>query len=186
MKKYFNFPDYRLENNGYELISVREEDIEKIRLWRNEQIAVLRQNKPISKEEQQAYYKTNVFPSFLEKEPKQILVSILYEGKLVGYGGLVHISWEHKRAEVSFLNDTNRNYPNPLFEKDLSNYLDLIKNLAFDFYYFNKLTTEMYDIRPYFKEIIEAKGFALEGRLKNHVVIDNEYIDSLVHGCFRV
>lgn len=36
-------------------------------------------------------------------EPSQVLVALERAGVLIGYGGLVHISWANRRAEVSFL-----------------------------------------------------------------------------------
>ena len=42
--------------NRYCLVPLREEDIELIRKWRNEQIDYLRQNKLLTKHEQTTYY----------------------------------------------------------------------------------------------------------------------------------
>jgi hypothetical protein len=44
---------------------------------------------------------------FDQDRPSQLLFSYIYNNKCIGYGGLVHINWEDKNAEVSFLMDTN-------------------------------------------------------------------------------
>ena len=37
---------------------------------------------------------------------KSVLFNYLHNGKCIGYGGLVHINWIDKNAEVSFIMDT--------------------------------------------------------------------------------
>ncbi len=39
---------------------------------------------------------------------------------MIGYGGLVHISWEDKRAEMSFLDQTSRAEDNLIYKNDLN------------------------------------------------------------------
>ena len=54
--------------NEYCLVPLREEDVELIRKWRNEQIDYLRQNKPLTKDEQSNYYHQIIKKSFSERE----------------------------------------------------------------------------------------------------------------------
>ena len=39
---------------------------------------------------------------FKEKQPNQLLFSFIENNLLIGYGGLVHIDWTNKNAEISF------------------------------------------------------------------------------------
>ena len=48
--------------------------------------------------------------------------------KLVGYGGLVHIEWDHLRAEVSFLVDTEISGTKEDYSKLFPSFLNLIKD----------------------------------------------------------
>jgi len=151
--------------------------------WRNAQLKVLRQREPLTPEKQERYYQGVILPSFAEKTPRQILFSYLHKEELIGYGGLVHISWEDRRAEVSFLVDPDRVGDSSIYSQDFSLYLSLIKQAAFQHLGFMRVFTETYDIRPHHISILESSGFQLEGRLKAHVWIDGKPVDSLIHGC---
>ena len=74
--------------------------------WRNEQIFHLRQSKVLFSKDQNLYFNEIVYKLFFENYPKQILFSLLENNSLVAYGGLVHINWKNKTAEISFLTDT--------------------------------------------------------------------------------
>ena len=74
-------------------------DAEKIRIWRNNQIKILRQNEKIKKKDQINYFNKYI----LSKNSKLNLYAIEFNKKLIGYGGLVNISMHFKTAEVSFL-----------------------------------------------------------------------------------
>jgi RimJ/RimL family protein N-acetyltransferase len=49
----------------------------------------------------------------------------------------------------------------------------------------NRLFLETYDVRKKHIQIIEDSGFVLEGRLKQHVIINGAFIDSLIHGMVK-
>ena len=49
------------------------------------------------------YFEKNIWSELKKNDPNQILLAIEQNGQLIGYGGLVHISWVYKRAELSFL-----------------------------------------------------------------------------------
>ncbi len=110
----------------YCLISLREEDIELIRIWRNEQIPVLRQKKVITKNEQYEYFLKTIMPSFITKEPECILFSFIIDQKCIGYGGFVNIDWTNQKSEISFLLDTNRVKKLEIYQKEFEIFLKLI------------------------------------------------------------
>ena len=70
-------------------------------------MSALRQSRLLSKEEQLAYFE-NFKPELNQTHPKQVLVRFCLSGKLIGYGGIVHLDWENLRGEVSFLLATER------------------------------------------------------------------------------
>lgn len=170
--------------NEFSLKSIRVEDIESIRKWRNAQLDVLRQDKIITYEEQIKYFNDHILPEKIKNEPRNILFSFFRNDVLIGYGGLVHISWKDLRAEISFL--LNPNYLSevdyPLF---FSSYLTLIKSIAFDDLKFNRLFTETFNIRQFHISILESNGFIKEGILKDHVIINGKHVDSIIHGCLN-
>jgi RimJ/RimL family protein N-acetyltransferase len=168
------------------LVPLRHEDLLSIMQWRNAQLKVLRQREPLTPNEQELYYQRVIAPSYFERQPRQILFSYLHEQELIGYGGLVHISWEDRRAEVSFLVAAERAADLSLYSQDFSQFLALIKETAFRHLGFTRLYTETYDIRRHHIGILESSGFQLEGRLRAHVLIDGQPVDSLMHGCIHL
>lgn len=179
-----NFSPITDTSSAFQLIPLRFEDIFLIKDWRNSQIDVLRQSKRLSDDDQLKYYNEVALPSFSQSEPAQLLYSFLENNICIGYGGLVHISWINKHAEVSFL-------LNPIFTRDpleyenyFRVYLNILKEFARKNLGFHKLTTEVYDIRPHHLSVLEKNGFIFQGRLKDHVIINNRFVDSVLHAHF--
>ena len=167
----------------YQLVPIRYDDREPIRAWRNAQLEVLRQGEPLTAAQQDAYFQRIVLPLFEQKQPAQLLFSLLHKNELIAYGGLVHISWPDARAEVSFLADSTRAADPATYRQDFLAHLRLLGQAAFDGLKFNRLFTETYDIRPAHVAILEEAGFRLEGRLRQHVRLPaGTFADSLMHG----
>ena len=180
MNKYNCLDVQKFSFEDYVLIPIRHEDIQSIRKWRNAQIDVLRQNKPISENEQKKYYERIIEKNFHENKPEQIIFSFLLKNECIGYGGFVHIDWEKESAELSFLNETSRSKNLDLYFKDFSKFLKIISKIAFEHIKFKKLVTETYNIRPKTIEILQKFGFKNKGNLKNHIKINGKLIDSLI------
>ncbi|HEX4984483.1 MAG TPA: GNAT family protein [Burkholderiales bacterium] len=181
--KYECMPKSRLEAGSFYVEAVQPSHIELIRQWRNAQIEFLRQSNLISPEQQRAYYQTNVWPDMRVSEPKNILLSYYEKQDLIGYGGLVHIAWEHRRAEVSFLLRTELSATEDDFLRYFPAFLRLMKSLAFEDLGLNRLCTETYAIRERYISVLESTGFRREGVLKQHVRIKGVPMDSFLHGC---
>ncbi|MDR3048078.1 MAG: GNAT family N-acetyltransferase [Bacteroidales bacterium] len=180
------FPDrYRImpsncySLDGYKLIPIRYEDRLDIMHWRNEQIYHLRQKELLTEEQQDNYFKEVVNELFNEEYPSQILFSYLEGERCIGYGGLVHIDWENKNAEISFMMDTA--LENEYFNKHWKNYLSLLYKYAFEELNLHKIYTYAFDIRPYLYKALGDGGLSYETRLKEHVLFDEEYKDVIIH-----
>lgn len=167
---------------GYQLIPIREEDMESIRIWRNAQIEILRQKKSISTHEQKNYFHHVIWPTFVQEHPDQILFSYLYKNKCIGYGGLTHIDWESKRAEVSFLLNPQRMHSIESVRQDLMPFLNLLTRAAFDDIGLHRLFTEAYAFRTDVITILEEYGFKREGQLRDHVYKKGRWHDSVIQG----
>ena len=185
MRTYNCLSKHEFAINDYKISPITDSNILSILKWRNEQMHILRQNEVLTEEKQVSYFEKYIWPTMKESKPNQVLFGLYYKSDFIGYGGLVHISWIDKRGEVSFLVNTERLNNEAVYQSDMSNYLRLIKEVAFNILNFNRLFTETYDVRPLHISILEKSGFILEGRMKQHVLIDNKYIDSLIHGCLR-
>ncbi len=165
------------------LTAVQPEHIEAIRRCRNAQMDVLRQSAPITSEDQMAYYAASIWPDMPRPRPKNILFAYLENGNFIGYGGLVHIAWEHRRAEVSFLLEPALAQVNDTYAYYFSTFLHLIQTVAFDDLQLHRLFTETYATRSHHISVLESCGFHREGTLKDHVRIQDQPVDSLIHGC---
>jgi RimJ/RimL family protein N-acetyltransferase len=170
-----------LVNEEFRIKPITKSDIECIRLWRNMQMDVLRQKKVITRPEQINYFDNVLLPLFSQEYPSQIIFSYFKGETLIGYGGLVHISWEDKRSEMSFLLNPEFLVTSEIYEEYFSMFINLIREVNFSILGFHKLFTETYCHRFFHISILEKNGFELEGVLRDHVIIGNKYFDSLIH-----
>jgi RimJ/RimL family protein N-acetyltransferase len=170
-------------NHEYSLVPIRAEDRYDIMKWRNEQIYHLRQNKPLTKEDQDNYFNHVVANLFQQEQPNQILFSFLKNDKCIGYGGLVHINWIDKNAEISFIMDTS-------LEKDYfllywKTYLELIEKVAFEELSLHKLTTYAFDLRPKLYEVLENQNYIMEAILNEQCFYEGKFLDVVIHRKFN-
>lgn len=163
----------------YSIVPIRYEDRFAIMKWRNEQIFHLRQNKPLTIEAQERYFKNIVEPLFSEEKPSHILFSFLEGDICIGYGGLVHINWIYKNAEISFIMATE--LENNSFQKYWMTYLKLIEQLAFEELNLHKIYTYAFDLRPHLYFVLEQSGYRYEARLTEHCFFEGKYFDVVIH-----
>jgi len=180
-KKYSFLASNKFCLDEYCLVPFMEQEMELIRKWRNEQIDYLRQNEPLTKDEQSKYYHQVIKKSFYEKKPEMILFSFILKNNCIGYGGFVHIDWNLKKAELSFVLDTNRTEKLETYKKEFSIFLKIILNIGFKQILFHKIFTETFDIRPNTILVLEKAGFVLENRLSSKNYINGSHVDSLFH-----
>lgn len=182
--------NYRILNKkvfrsgNYSLVPIRIADRFNIMKWRNEQIYHLRQSKPLTIKDQNFYFKNVISKLFEQDQPSQILFSYLEDNKCIGYGGLVHINWLDKNAEVSFIIDTHLEKTE--FHKHWGIFLDILHLIAFDELRLHKIYTYAFDLRPHLYDAIEAKGYSKEAVLKEHCFFKDTYIDVVIHTKFTV
>jgi Acetyltransferase (GNAT) domain len=172
----------RYELGNYAIVPYRKEDMFEIMHWRNEQMDVLRQKKPLTEKDQHTYFSNCIEKSFRESNPTIALFSYLHHNICIGYGGLTNMNWEDKRCELSFLLSTKRVKNDLQYSEDFRVFIELMKIIAFEKLNFNRIYTETYDIRPLHISILEQQGFLPEGRMREHVRIDGRFVDSLLHG----
>jgi len=187
MSKYKCLSVSEFLSRSYKLVPIRIGDRYEIMNWRNEQLHILRQKKPLTKDEQDKYFDDVISNFFQVENPEQLLFSFLKDDHLIGYGGLVHIDWESKNGEISFLLNTYRSKNKALFNDDFSEYLSMIIAIAFSHLNFIKLTTTVYNIheRKDYIKIIERFGFKREALLEKQILIQNELRNVFIYSYFR-
>jgi len=166
----------------FSIVPLRYEDRFLIMRWRNEQIYHLRQPRPLTEADQQRYFDTVVSRLFDLPRPDQILFSYLEGERCIGYGGLVHINWTDRNAEVSFIMDTQLEADH--FAEHWSNFLAMLKRAAFEDLGLHKIFTYAFDLRPHLYGVLEQSGFVREATLKEHCLFEGTYRDVILHGCF--
>ena len=182
MKKYYLLNKVKFEYEEFSLIPIRHEDRYLIMQWRNDQMYHLRQRKQLTKEDQDAYFENVVSTIFSKDQPEQLLFSFLKDDELIGYGGLVHINWKDKNAEISFLMNTVLEKEH--FEEYWMIYLNLIEKVAFHQLSLHKIFTYAYDLRPKLYKVLESAEFIQEAKLFDHCIVDDRYVDVYIHSKF--
>ena len=167
----------------YSIVPIRYEDRFCIMKWRNEQLYHLRQARPLTEDDQQRYFDNVVSKLFDNPKPDQILFSYLGKGVCIGYGGLVHINWIDRNAEISFIMDTLLESEH--FQKHWSNWLTMLKEVAFDDLGLHKIYTYAFDLRPHLYSALENNGFTREATLKEHCLFQGEFKDVVIHSIWN-
>lgn len=183
MNYYKALNKQKFSSGNYSIVPIRLVDKYEILQWRNEQMYHLRQNVPLTKEKQDIYYDSVISKLFEQQNPGQILFSYLDGEECIGYGGLVHINWIDKNAEISFIMKTELEKKE--FNKHWGIYLKLIEDVAFQELKLHKLHTYAFDLRPKIYEVLEAGNFKVEAILKEHCFFNDKYIDVIIHSKFN-
>ena len=167
------------KSGEFSIVPIRYEDRYQIMGWRNEQMYHLRQNKPLTTESQDAYFENVISKLFEDNNPDQILFSYLQGEKCIGYGGLVHINWIDKNAEISFIMETSLEENN--FESNWIRFLNLVEEVAWTDLNLHKIYTYAFDIRPKLYSALEKSGFGLDAELKEHSFFEGEFKKVKIH-----
>lgn len=167
----------------FSIVPIRVSDRHAIMQWRNEQIYHLRQAEPLTKTSQDTYFETVVAKLFEQEQPNQILFSYLKNDICIGYGGLVHVNWVDRNAEISFIMNTQ--FEENYFEFHWKTYLRLIEKIAFDDLGLKKIFTCAFDLRPKLYLALNESGFLDEVRLKDHCYFDGAFKDVVIHSKFN-
>lgn len=167
------------KSGEYSIIPIRMEDRYDIMNWRNKQIYHLRQNKPLSPEDQDKYYTEVIAKLFNQASPTQVLFSYLKGEKCIGYGGLVHINWTDRNAEISFLIDNL--FSDEMTQTHLAVFLPLIEEVAKTQLKLHKIFTYAFDLRPFIYLTLEQHHYYREATLKQHCYFEGRFIDVVIH-----
>lgn len=162
-------------NNKFKISPIKYEHRTKILQWRNEQIIHLRQKELLTISQQDKYFNNILKKIFNEEFPKQILFSFYHNDEFVGYGGLVHIDWKMKMAEISFL--INTSLEKKFFNKFWKNFLFLIEQVAFNELQFNKIFLVVFDVRPKLYNVIKKSQFLFSKKLDKKYIFKNHKYD---------
>ena len=179
MERYLCLTKQEYKKGDFRIIPLRDEDKYCIMNWRNTQIYHLRQEKLLTITDQDAYFSNVVSKTYNQPKPSQILFSYLNREECIGYGGLVHINWKDKNAEISFIINTVLEAEYFQFHWNL--YLSLIEVVAFKELKMHKIFVYAYDLRSHLYSVLEISGYTQEARLLDHVIIDDKFKDVVIY-----
>jgi len=181
-KKYRILKNNKFTLGLYRIIPIRFEDQSIVMQWRNDQINILRQKSLLTAEQQDQYFTHVLLKNFNESQPDQLIFSFFKSTELIGYGGLVHIDWKSKNAEISFLLSTKLNDPQT-YKESFEIFLDLMIKLAIEAE-MHKIFTFGYDVASYRFEPLISRKFNQEACLKKHINIDGIFLNALIYSKF--
>jgi RimJ/RimL family protein N-acetyltransferase len=164
---------------GRILAALEKTDIGSVKDWRNQQTILLRQNKPLTDADQEAWYRD------LATDDTQSVFGLRLEddtgSRLIGYCALVRIDRTSNRAELSFLVDPSRAANDGLYREDMFAALALLCRHGFEVVKLHRIYTETFAFRKEHIAILEEFGFVREGVLRAHQYKNGEYVDSILH-----
>lgn len=169
------------EFNQRYLFPMEREFLPRLKEWRNSQIQVLRQTRPLTDYDQEKWFQR------LSEDTHQAIFAIMIpveecEGmKLIGYCGITSIDYKSARGELSFLVDPDRASDEELYRKDFLSVLSMLCKYGFEELNLNKIYTETFSFRGRTIVILEEFGFHLDGILREHHFTSGQYYDSLIH-----
>lgn len=171
--------DIIYEKNSRFLAPLEREHLEKIRNYRNSQMDVLRQYRPLTEYDQEKW-----FAKISEDNTQAIFAIKLKQdnkNKFIGYCGLTNIDYRNKRAELSFLVDPKRAGNLKVYKIDFLSVLEMICKYGFEELNLNKIFTDTYSFRDAHISVLESFGFEFEGKMREHIFVNGKYYDSLMH-----
>ena len=171
------------EYNNRFLKPFRKEHIFLLKDWRNAQMAILRQYKPLTDNHQKKWFIA------MKKDKSQTLFA-LYErkdgtGLYIGYCGITHIDARNKRGEISFIVDPKRTKNLSLYKKDFIAVLAMLSYYGFERLRLHKLFTDTFEFRKNHIKILEVFGLRKEGTLRQHYFGKGKYFNSFIHSILK-
>ena len=103
----------------------------------------------------------------------------MHENICIGYGGLVHINWKNMNAEISFIMNTQ--LEKKYFNKNWSEFLNLIENAAFNDLKMKNIFVYAFDVRMHLYDVLIENGYLLDKRLKNKYFFNEKKSDVLIY-----
>jgi RimJ/RimL family protein N-acetyltransferase len=177
---YEHWPNLSKAIDAVAVRPIRWSDRESIREWRNQQIDVLRQQDPISTEQQDQYFSQILEPLMGMTHPSQFLFGIELDARLIGYGGLTNIDWGANRAELSFLVDS-KILKTPTYKEIMLTFIQIVSEFAKKQFGLKQIFTETYTQRVDHIEILELAGFEHQTFLSDRAVVNGKSVGSQIH-----
>lgn len=166
-------------NNRY-LCPMKKEYLPLLKQWRNTQMKVLRQTRPLTDSDQKRWFNA------MRHDADQAIFAILEAGEtgalnFIGYCGITNIDRVNRRGELSFLVNPSRTRNKKVYKEDFLSSLCMLCQCGFEKLNLHKLYAETYIFRRYHIKILECFGLRREGVLREHKLVAGRWRGSIVH-----
>lgn len=167
-----------LEQEHVILRSIEEDDLEQLRIWRNnpELRTFFREYRELSKTDQLAWYNNVVLP---KKDTMMFAITERKTGKLLGACGLCFIDWLRKSADLSIYIGHDSIYLDEVFARESARAL---MKYGFEELGLHRLWAEVYSHDLQKQAFFEAMGFTLEGTHRETQWSEGKWLNSLFYG----
>ena len=165
-----------IEGSKIYLSQIEHEDIKGIMIWRNNQMNILRQSKPLNMEDQEIWWKS----VSLSKSMRLFSIINNHE-EMIGYCGITNINEDCLRGEISFLLNPKIKENSEEYEEIFLEVLKMLLNFGFNELNLNRIFTETYEYRKNHIVTLEKAGLIREGTLREHIFKQGKFYNSVVH-----
>lgn len=163
------------------LRAVEPEDLEPLRLWRNQPglRRYFREHREISRTMQQRWFETIVL-----NDPRTRMFAVCARegdgaGRLLGAAGVCWIDWRSRSGDFSIYLGADGLYIDEMFAPDAGR---VLLRYAFDELGLNRVWAEIYDHDTPKQALLPALGFVQEGRHRQTTWVEGRFVDSLFYG----
>jgi RimJ/RimL family protein N-acetyltransferase len=152
-------------------------DLETLRGWRNRPALrrYFREHRPIGRDQQRAWHERTM----TDRRQLMFAIADVGSGELVGATGLVGIHWVHRHADFSLYIGPGDAYVDDRYAPDAAR---VLLRHGFDQVGLHRVWVEVYEFDEAKQRMVDALGFKLEGRSREHNFSDGGWHDSLFYG----
>lgn len=160
------------------LRAIEPDDLEALRGWRNQPAfrRCFREYREIGPDQQRHWYETQVIGS---AQTLMFAIEDLTDGRLLGASGLCLIDWVNRNCDLSIYIGADDVYIDDRYAPDAAR---VTMRYGFETLGMHRIWTEIYAYDDTKRRMLEALGFQLEGRHRQHHFEDGGWHDSLFYG----
>lgn len=160
------------------LRAIEAEDLEPLRLWRNEPRLrrYFREHREISRAMQERWFKETVLG---DPATAMFAVAETGSGRLLGACGLCWIDWRNRSGDFSLYLGADDLYIDDALAPEAGR---LLIGYGLDDLGLNRIWAEIYDTDAPKQRLLPALGFTLEGRHRSTTWKEGRWVDSLFYG----
>jgi RimJ/RimL family protein N-acetyltransferase len=166
------------------LRALARDDLPQLLTWRNapELRRFFRERRELGMQDQVAWFERVTGQGDKSRDAIMFAIQTLDEGELVGVCGLCYVDWTSGTAELSIYIGADLVYVDRVLAPDACR---VLVAHAFMDLGLRRLWTEVYSFDTGKRALLEALGFAHEGRLREHRFHAGAHHDSLLFGLLR-